>query len=119
VKIVDRKTFLALPPETLFSKYEPCVFFDLLIKGETWGNDFLYQSINDAIESAGSDDFANKLFTVQASGESLPMDFNCQGRDGLFDDDQLFAVWEPADVLALITRLGRCVPHGVTEDGSC
>jgi hypothetical protein len=33
------------------------------------------------------------------------MDFDCQGRDGLFDAAQLFAVWEPQDVAVLIARL--------------
>lgn len=113
MKIVDRKTFLALPAETLFSKYEPCVFGDLCIKGDSIGsNDFAYQQIADAVAAHDSGEFANKLFDAQASGESVAMDFDCQGRDGLFDDDQLFAVWEPADVAALIARLSR-VPHGV------
>jgi len=31
--------------------------------------------------------------------------FECEGRDGLFDECQLFAVWEPQDVAALITKL--------------
>jgi hypothetical protein len=34
------------------------------------------------------------------------MDFACEGRDGCFEsDDQMFAVWERADVEALIARL--------------
>jgi hypothetical protein len=39
------------------------------------------------------------------NGEEIPLDFDCQGRDGLFDLDQLFAVWSDSDVEALITRL--------------
>lgn len=35
MRIVDRKTFLAMPIGTVFSKYEPCVFGNLCIKGET------------------------------------------------------------------------------------
>lgn len=113
MKIVDRKAFLTLPPETLFSKYEPCVFGDLCIKGDTIGsNDFAYQQIADAVAAHDGGEFANKLFDAKASGGSVAMDFDCQGRDGLFDADQLFAVWEPADVAALLVRLSR-VPHGV------
>ena len=107
MKIVNRETFLALPPGTLFSKYEPCVFEDLCIKGETWGNDFQVQQIADAIESTGCEDFSKRLFHSEVEGDSLPMDFNCMGRDGCFDDDQLFAVWERADVEALIVRLTK------------
>lgn len=107
MKIVNRETFLALPEGILFAKYEPNVFEDLCIKGETWGNDFLVQQITDAIAYQGSDDFGDRLDESQSTGCSLPMDFNRLGRDGCFDDDQLFAIWERADVEALIARLAQ------------
>jgi hypothetical protein len=110
MKIVNRATFLAMPANTLFSKYAPCYFEGLTIKGDTWGNDFLTQQIADAIDSAGGGDFTNKLERAEELGESLAMDFDCMGRDGCFDDGQLFAVWEPDDVVALIERLKDCLP---------
>ena len=117
MKIVNRKTFLSLPADTLFSKFDPCVFGDLCIKGNSIGDtDFVYQSITDAIACNDSGEFVDKLLVAQASGESVGMDFDCQGRDGMFDAEQLFAVWEPADVAALIARLGRCT-RGVATDG--
>lgn len=112
MKIIDRKTFLALPDETLFSKYEPCVFGDLTIKGETVGvNDFLIQQICDAVRCHDSGEFAEILDDAQETGRSFDMDFDCMGRDGLFDDEQLFAIWEPADIIALIERLKMLVPN--------
>lgn len=105
MKIVDLSTFRAMPAGTLFSKYEPCYFEDLSIKGETMAFDFLVQPIADAIECNGSDKFVAKLDGAHITGASLAMDFDCQGRDGCFDDGQLFAVWERADVEALIARL--------------
>lgn len=107
MRIVDRATFLAMPAGTVFTKYEPCCFGELTIKGETTisGHDFLTQEIADAIDCTGSDDFAEKLFSSQETGVSLAFDFDCEGRDGCFDADQLFAVWEDADVCALIARL--------------
>jgi len=110
MRIVDRKTFLAMPANTLFSKYEPCFFGPLEIKGETWGNDFLSQQIADAIECRGSIDFANILDDAQAHGTSVAMDLHCMGRDGCFDDE-LFAVWQPNDIAALIERLKECLPR--------
>lgn len=109
MKIVDRKTFLALPAETLFSKYAPCYMEAVEIKGESLGNDYCYQQIADAIDCKDSGEFADKLFAAQELGESIPMDFHCQSRDGCFDAEQLFAVWEPADVEALIARLQQCL----------
>ena len=109
MKIVDRKTFIAMPPGTVFSKYEPCVFGDLLIKGDSLPNDFCYQQIADAIDCSGSGDYEDKLFLSQETGSSLEMDFDCQGRDGCFDEGQLFAVWERGDVKALILRFQQAV----------
>jgi len=107
MKIVNRPTFLKSPAGTLYSKWEPCIFGELLIKGDTLpnGNDWFYQSIADAFEHLGHD-FSDKLFVAAETGESLRMDFACEGRDGCFEsDEQMFAVWEPADVQGLIERL--------------
>jgi hypothetical protein len=106
MKIVDRKTFLAMPPGVVFNKFsfgnlgEPC------IKGETWGNDFLVQYL-DTLECDPGIEYLNTRFRLE-KGESIPLDFNCQGRDGLFEDEQLFAVWDGTDVAALIERLTAC-----------
>jgi hypothetical protein len=111
MKIVNLATFLSLPPNTVFSKFEPCVFDDLMIKGENCGKmDFIYSEAgSSAIENNGSADFATKLFRATDTGESLAMDFDCTGRDGCFEPNQLFAVWEEADIRALIERLKRCL----------
>ena len=37
------------------------------------------------------------------------MDFAYEGRDGLFDKDQLFAVWSIRDIRSLIDRLQECL----------
>lgn len=116
MKIVDRKTFLSMPPETVYAKYTPSVFDGLNIKGDTiYGLngeaiDWFYQSIGaDAIDAHDSAAWGALLDESQEEGKSLVMDFECQGRDGCFDDDQLFAVFEKADVVALIERLKRCL----------
>lgn len=110
MRIVNRVEFLKLPPETLYAPYQHCAFGDLAIKGETLNNDWYYQQISDAIESTGSDDFADKLFESAETGNSIPMDFDCQGRDGCFEPDTgMFAVYEPQDVQFLINRLKRCL----------
>lgn len=109
MKIVNRKTFLFMPENTVFTKYKPCCFGNLMIKGESWKNDFLYQQIADAIDSTGSSDFFDKLDDAEKKKIELKMDFDSQERDGCFDEDQLFAVWKKEDVLALIERLKMCV----------
>jgi len=112
MKIVDRRTFMALPKNTLFSKWEPCVFGWLEIKGESLKNDFLTQEIASAVKCDDSGEFADLCDEAARTGGSIVMDLDCEGRDGCFDDEQMFAVWERADVLALIERLKACAGIG-------
>lgn len=111
MKIVNRETFLAMPPETVFSKYEPCVFEELQIKGETCveGGDFFYSHIVSALDTRNLDDVFEVIEQAEKNGECLSMDFESQGRDGLFDGKQLFAVWERSDIEGLIERLNKCL----------
>jgi hypothetical protein len=109
MKIVDRATFLALPPNTLYSKYAPCYMEPPSIKMDSITNDWFESEIHDAIDCQSSSDFADKLQEAQETGCSLKMDFETQGRDGCYEQDQLFAVWEPDDVKSLIARLQECI----------
>lgn len=111
MKIMKRIDFLKLPANTLFAPYAPCYFEGLMIKGETLnGNDWCEQEIAGAIDAHDSGEWADMLFRAAETGESLPMDFDCEGRDGSFEpDDRLFAVYEPKDVEYLINRLKRCL----------
>lgn len=108
MKIVNLEQFRELPSGTLFMKYEPCVFEDLCAKGDTLEHDWLYENIAYSIECTSSDDFGNKLNDAEEQGISLAMDFDSTGRDGCFDDSQLFAVYEKADIEMLIDKLNRC-----------
>lgn len=110
MKIVDRKAFLAMPPGTLFSKYEPCCFHGLAIKDETWGNDFLAQEITDSVainSGEGTAEIFEVLEDSRLNGASFRLDLDSLGRDGFYNQDQLFSVWEPEDVDVLIARLQR------------
>jgi hypothetical protein len=121
MKILNRTEFMKLPENTLFSKYEPCVFGNLMIKGKTSEhNDFYVQQIHDGVDYSDTVNFREKLEGAEKNGTSIDMDFYCECRDGLFEDDQLFAVWEEKDVLELIGRLIDCVNdemlHSWTEE---
>lgn len=111
MKIVNRQAFLALPPGTLFSKFQPNFFEAMEIKGESWlqSDDYLYQSIQDAIDSTSSSEFGDRLHAMVHKGASCPMGLDSQSRDGCFDKDQLFAVWERPDVEALLARLQQAL----------
>lgn len=110
MRIVKLEQFLALPNETLFCKYVPCMFGELEIKVENCGEiDFVTQEIAGAIAFNDSGDFVDKLDDALENGTSLAMDFDFAGRDGMYEKGQLFAVYERSDVEALIARLQRCL----------
>jgi hypothetical protein len=112
MRIVDRQAFLLMSEGTVFSKYAPCYFRELMVKGETRSSDFMYQPITDAIDANSSADYADKLDQAYSHGISIAMDLDCQSRDGLFEEDQMFAVWERSDVEQLIARLHRALVDG-------
>lgn len=108
MKIVKRERFLQMRPGTLFAKYQPCYFEELSIKGVSIGSeDFSFQEIVASIDSRSSADFAEKLAAAELEGISLAMDFEIESRDGCFDPEQLFAVFERDDLLQLLQRLMR------------
>lgn len=117
MRIIGLKEFLALEGEILFSKYVPQYFQAPEIKLCNSGDrDFCTQQIVGNIMSDGSSQYSVLLFEAEETGKSLELDFDYGGRDGMFNDDQLFAVWEPQDVQQLIARLQKLVePTGAEE----
>ena len=110
MRIVSLETFRKMPNGTLFMKYEPCNFGDLRVKVDTLENDFIFESVTDEIDCSGSDELFDKLFAAQKDENiSLKMDFDATDRDGLYEAEQLFAVYEKVDVVGLIDKLNKCM----------
>lgn len=109
MKIVNRETFLAMPPGTVFAKYTPHLFEGLEIKAQSLTNDYCYQQIVGALDAGNCGDWADMLEESADTGASIPMDFDCLSRDGCFEPYQLFAVFEPTDVAQLIDRLQQAL----------
>lgn len=97
-------------------KYNPMVFEELQCKGATWEYDFLSENISNWVECNSSDDMDDKLQLAQDTGASIRLDFDSSGRDGCFDDDQLFAVYERLDVEMLQDKLTRCLTQAYSEE---
>lgn len=100
-----------MPENTLYAEYDPCIFGPLMIKMKTLStNDWVEQQIVDSIDCTGSEDFWNKLNSAEHAGFSVDMDFNCCGRNGLFEgEENLYAVFEKKDIEQLIARLELCL----------
>jgi hypothetical protein len=110
MKIINRKQFLALPEGVLYAKFNPCIFGDIAIKEESLSNDWYYQDLLE-LDVNDSGEWADTLFEGMEKGTSITMDFDCVSRDGLFDEEQLFAVFEKEDVISLIERLKKVAPN--------
>jgi hypothetical protein len=111
MQIVDLKTFLALPSGTVFTKYESLAnFTDLSVKEDTIQDiDFRFSELVAPVDSAHLGDLIEMIEDAETNGASLKLDFDITQRDGFFEQKQLFAIYEKADVEAMIVKLQSCL----------
>ena len=110
MRIVGLQEFLKMPGDTLFSKYETYVFGPLCIKEDSISDiDFFYVQLSDAIDAGDSAELFNELDNAVKTGTSLKIDLHVWSRDGMFDKEQLFAIWELEDIKSLSFRIDECV----------
>lgn len=114
MKIVNREEFLKLHSGILFSEYEPCAFYGLFIKQESTNhNDYYETALIGNVDYDSSEDFVDVLLAAQENKTSVKLDFDCCGRNGMYDDNQLYAVYEKEDIEGLINVLKQCVPYDI------
>lgn len=94
MKIISREAFLKLPSGTLFRKFKPSYFEDLQMKvcnqNDGWIPDFVSIPTHCFTSPSGTD------VDLESYGSFKFEYASC--RDGLFDEDQLFAVYELSDI---------------------
>lgn len=120
MRIVDRNTFLAMPVGTVFAKYDPSIIREPMVKCDSTPNagelvDFYYASLTDEVDCSGSCERDGIMDLAVIEGAPFALHFNTQCRDGMRDTDQLFAVWERADVTGLIARLQFALAEGYAD----
>lgn len=105
MKVVCRHDFLSYPEGTIYSKGKEWYFDHLLIKGKTLQDspedigDFYSMNLSWA---AGND--SGECFDMLEKSLKTGSSFECDEswcRDGCFDVDDLFLVYEEADLLVL------------------
>lgn len=117
MKIITKQELYKLPNGTLYSNYEPCIFTGINIKCDTYflngeGNDpfdFSLISLIGNLECNGSDHEIEILCDALENKKSFKLDFNSSERDALYDEEDLYAVYEKHDVVELINKLQLCV----------
>jgi|SRR5882762_3268837 len=110
MKIYNRREFLKLPDgSTVYHEGKPWFFGDIEIKQETWTNtnDWLYQYFGSvAADSRTDEDESDLLDDMRSTGASYPLDTSWD-RNGMYDEDSLFLVYEPEDLDVLIKALSE------------
>lgn len=115
MRIVDRKTFLSLPPNTVYSishwtdKTLSTSITDLLIKGDTVAKSDYYEQTIPDFDCESLDDKFDAIEKAVKEGASLKTDFRVESRNSMFDENQMYAVWEKEDIERLIERLNECL----------
>lgn len=105
MKILNKKEFLKLPSGVIYSEYEPVVFRELNIKLDTLGNDFIFINLVGNVNCDNSEDYVKILTDAEENKKSFSLDFECTGRDGNYNEDALYAVYDKEDLNSLIKTL--------------
>lgn len=111
MRIVDRKTFLAMPAGTVFSDYRPAICGPIEVKTRTHGNDFSSLHFEGAARIDDGEQPVDAYFDMQ-DGNVRPLEVYEQ-RAGDFNDEQLYLIYEREDVQGIIALLQRAL-EGLT-----
>lgn len=118
MKLFKRKDFLSLPAGTIYSRVHKN--YDELMHGlfcKTSGSEFEVDWVeqdlisecgfpNDIVDGMEAVEYQLKL---RDTFQEFETDLECAGRDGMFDDEDVFVVWNRNDVQKLIDYLQEVV----------
>lgn len=114
-RVVDRKTFLTLPPGTIYAKGVKWAFDGLAIKGESLENDWYY--VQPAwVDADDSEEALDRLEAMLEHGHSYSIE-TAEGRDGYFDADAVFLVLEQSDLKILSGWVTAALRPAVPKPG--
>jgi hypothetical protein len=105
MRIVNKKDFLKLPPNTLFQSYSSvgnlgylCIKGDTIISGGK-EYDFYYSNLSNNIDDDNYDNYTLMWFDIEEGLiTDFSFDYNCYERYGFFDDNDKFLVYNKQDV---------------------
>lgn len=118
MKLYTRTDFLKLPERTIYSRVDQgccdlCYGLFCKTSGPEYSNDWVEQNL---ISEAG---FPNNIkdgfdaieyqLNLRDSFQEFHTDLDCAGRDGMFEESDVFVVWDKSDILKLIRYLSDCI----------
>lgn len=110
MRICKRKEFLQLPAGTIYCKGGEYFFDNLYIKADTWENDWVCLDFCWP-EGKDSEECFEKLADSIETGSSFDMNESF-GRDGCFDETELFLVFEINDLIKVKTYIEDAIALG-------
>ena len=119
MKIINKKEFYKLPIGTVYADFEPNIFTSLKIKLENCFDvhgisyDYFYRDLLVNVKSHSSDEFHHILDSAIADKTSFQLDFELIERDGCYDENELFAIYESEDLKGLISQLSQSLSVSV------
>lgn len=111
MKIVNREDFLKLPEGTFFCKGKQWYWDNFSVKGYSFINDFQYMNLCD-IQADSSDQLVDRYDEMLEKGTSYPLR-DSMGRDGFFEEDAVFLIYEREDLDKLI-KMMQVEPYGIS-----
>lgn len=121
MRIVDRATFLTLPAGTVYAKWgsagegatkeQDLTHDEVAVKGETVaGVDWVVLDLLAWPEDcSNSFEWADAMHAAINGKPTAPLDIGEGGRDGFFDQEQLFAVFDRVEVERLVALFRNCL----------
>ena len=103
MKLLNREEFIKLPAGTIYKKRSEC---QLEIKGE-WVSDDGNDWSSDLFAADCKDD--QDTYIAMLYGESFPIQTDRYGRDGCFDADEEFLIYEKWDLEQLKNILENAI----------
>lgn len=111
MRLVTQTELMEFPDGTLYARLQqPWVFADLCVKGENVGSKDFYERGLAWIDAHDCGEATHRLDLMMAdSSLSFPVD-RAYGREGLYEQDARYLVYELDDVKLLLSELGQAYP---------
>lgn len=129
MKIVDRATFLTLPAGTVYAKWgsagdlapqdSDLTHGEVAVKGDTVsGVDWVVLDFMAWPENCGdSGEWADAMIAAIKGTPTAPLEIgDFGGRDGLFDEKQLFAVFSRVEVERMVAMLNSSLETAYADE---
>lgn len=118
MKLLDRKEFLQIENPVVFMEYTHLGNFgnlkirnDVIINSTGKAIDFYYEDLCSSLvilnnkEIICSEDFLDIWDNIIKNRLNFRLDFNCEERDGLFEENAQYIVFDDIDIKQIIDKL--------------